>query len=73
MGVENSLHWVLDVAFREDECQKRKDYVAENFAMVRTIAINLLRQEEARKRGIKNKQRKAGWDDDYLLKALSGV
>lgn len=72
-GVENSLHWVLDVAFREDECRKRKGYVAENFAMVRTITINLLRQERTLKRGIKTKRLKAGWDEDYLLKVLSGV
>ncbi len=72
-GVENSLHWVLDVAFREDECRKRKGYVAENFAMVRTITINLLKHEKTHKRGIKNKRLKAGWDDAYLLKVLSGA
>ncbi len=71
-GVENSLHWVLDVAFREDECRKRKGFAAENFAMARTIAANLLRLEKTLKRGIKTKRLKAGWDENYLLKVLSG-
>lgn len=71
-GVENSLHWVLDVAFREDACQIRTDHGAENFAMLRHIALNLLKREKTSKVGVKIKRNKAGWDNTYLLKVLTG-
>lgn len=71
-GVENSLHWVLDVAFREDHCQIRKHHGAENFAMLRHIAVNLLKREKTAKVGVKIKRNKAGWDTNYLLKVLTG-
>lgn len=71
-GVENSMHWVLDVAFREDDCRTRKGHAAENFAIARTIAMNLLKNEKTLKRGVKTRRLKAGWDNDYLLKVLSG-
>lgn len=71
-GVENSLHWVLDVAFREDQCQIRKDHGAENFALLRHIAVNLLKREKTAKVGVKIKRNKAGWDTNYLLKVLTG-
>lgn len=71
-GVENSLHWVLDVVFREDECRIRKGYAAENFAVLRHIALNLVREEKSIKRGVKGKRLKAGWDNDYLSKILLG-
>jgi len=61
-GIENSLHWVLDVAFREDESRVRKDYAPENMAMLRHIALNLLKQETTRL--------KSGWDEGYLPKVL---
>jgi len=70
-GVENSHHWVLDVAFREDESRIRKGYAAENFSVLRNIAANLLRSEMSSKRGIKGKRLKAGWDNDYLVKVLA--
>ena len=69
-SIENSLHWVLDVAFREDESRIRKGNSAENFAIMRHIALSLLKQEKSLKRGIKGKRLKAGWDSDYLLKIL---
>jgi predicted transposase YbfD/YdcC len=68
--VENSLHWVLDIAFLEDACRIRKDYAPENLAVVRHIALNLLSQETTLKVGVKNKRLRAGWDEDYLLKVL---
>jgi predicted transposase YbfD/YdcC len=69
-AIENGLHWVLDLAFREDECRLRKDHGAHNFAIIRHIALNLLKQDERLKVGIKNKRLKAGWDQDYLLSVL---
>lgn len=69
-GIENKLHWSLDVSFREDECRKRTGNSAENFAMVRHIALNLLKQENSLKKSINTKRLKAGWDDTYLMKVL---
>ncbi len=69
-AVENCLHWTLDVAFREDECRMRAGYSAENFSILRRIALNLLKQEKTSKRGIKGKRHKAGWDNDYLFTVL---
>ena len=70
--VENGLHWVLDIAFREDDSRLRKGNGAQNFAVLRHIALNLLKQEKTAKCGIKNKRLNAGWDMDYLLKVLAG-
>ena len=69
-GIENSLHWVLDVAFREDECRKRKDHSAENFAILRHVALNLLKQKKTCKRSVAGKRLFAGWDERYLAKVL---
>jgi predicted transposase YbfD/YdcC len=72
-GIENSLHWVLDIAFREDECRVRKDHSAQNLAILRHIALNLLKQEKTARIGIKNKRLRAGWDEQYLLRVLAGL
>ena len=69
-GVENGLHYVLDVAFLEDGCRVRKDYASENLAHLRQLALNLLRLEKSSKVGVRVKRSKAGWDEGYLLKVL---
>jgi predicted transposase YbfD/YdcC len=71
-GIENSLHWILDVAFREDECRVYAGYAAENFSVLRHIALNLLKQGTRVKRGIKTRRKVAGWDENYLLELLKG-
>ena len=70
-SIENPLHWVLDVAFREDECRIRNGHAPENFTLLRHLALSALNQESTAKVGIKNKRLRAGWDDDYLLKVLA--
>lgn len=72
-GIENSLHWCLDIAFREDECRIRKGFAAENLAIVRHIALNLLKKEKTNRNGLKAKRLLSGWDNDYLLKVLKTV
>ena len=69
-GIENSLHWILDVALNEDDCKIRKDNAPQNFAVLRHIAVNLLGKEKSKKLGIKNKQFLAAIDDNYLTKVL---
>jgi predicted transposase YbfD/YdcC len=71
-GIENGLHWVLDVAFREDDSRVRQGNADQNLAILRHIALNLLKQEKTAKGGIKAKRLQAGWNEDYLVKVLSG-
>jgi len=69
-GIENKLHWVLDVAFREDDSRIRTGYAAENMAVLRHTAINMLKQDKSVKGGIKNKRLRCAWDDRYREKIL---
>lgn len=71
-GIENSTHWILDVAFREDESRVRKGHAAANLSIIRRLALNLLKREKSAKMGTKAKRLKAGWDNDYLVKVLFG-
>ena len=72
-AIENELHWVLDVALKEDLSRVRKDQAPENLAVLRHIALNLLKQEKTAKGGIHAKQLQAAWKEDYLLKVLSAA
>jgi hypothetical protein len=67
----HSLHWVLDMAFSEDNLRVRAGNAPENVALIRKLTHNLLQQEKTLKRGIKTKRRVAGWDRNYLLKILN--
>jgi predicted transposase YbfD/YdcC len=69
-GIENSLHWVLDVQFDEDFSRKRKDNAGENFAIVRRIALNKLKGFKYKRFGVMNKRLKAAWDNEFLLNVL---
>jgi predicted transposase YbfD/YdcC len=69
-GIENKLHWVLDVGFGEDLDRKRTGHAAQNFSLLNRIALNLLKRETTFKRGIKGKRLKAAWNHPYLLKLL---
>jgi predicted transposase YbfD/YdcC len=70
-GIENSLHWILDVAFNEDDSRVRVGNAPENLALVRKITHNLLQQEETLKRGVKTKRLMAAWNEAYLQKVLN--
>ena len=73
-GIENSLHWGLDMAFQEDESRVRTGHIAHtahNLSLLRRMALNLLRRETTAKGGIAAKRKQAGWNDGYLLKVLS--
>jgi predicted transposase YbfD/YdcC len=69
-SIENKVHWVMDVCFGEDQSRARKGHAAENLATLRRLALNLLKSEKTKKRGIRGKQNNASWDHAYLLKLL---
>jgi len=70
-GIENQMHWVLDVAFREDHHRARSGHAAQNLSLIRRMALNLLRQDTSRKVGVKTKRMEAGWNPDYLRQILT--
>src|SRR5947209_16158575 len=72
-GVENCVHWVLDLAFREDESRVRQGHADENLAVLRHISLTLLRQEHSSRVGIHTKRLKAGRNNAYLQRVLAGV
>ena len=69
-SVENKLHWHLDVSFGEDLCKIRTDHAAENFSLVKKMALGLLKADKSEKLGVPNKRKLAGWSPEYLLKIL---
>lgn len=69
-GIENSLHWVLDVAFHEDQSRKRAGHAAQNFSLLNRIALNLLKNDKSVKVGVRGRRLVAGWDNDFLLRLL---
>lgn len=69
-GIENQLHWVLDVAFREDDCRVRAGNAAANFSAVRQLALGLLKKRTEKKCGIKIRRQCAGWDNNFLLQVI---
>jgi len=72
-SIENNLHWVLDVSFREDDCRVRKGNGHQNFALLRHIALNLLKQNSSDNSGIQAKRMKAAWNDDFRLEILKSA
>jgi predicted transposase YbfD/YdcC len=70
-GIENSLHWTLDVAFNEDACRVRKENAPENLAIIRHIALNILKQDVSAKIGVKSRRLRAGWSNEYLEHLLT--
>jgi predicted transposase YbfD/YdcC len=69
-GIENRLHWVLDVLFKEDHCRKRKENAAENFNLIRKMALNFIRSYKGDKKSLRRRRLNAAWDDNYLGKIL---
>ena len=71
-GIENSLHWVLDVTFNEDQSRIRKDHGAENFGLLRRFAIGIINQDTS-KGSIRKKRKRAAWNDDFLLTLIASM
>ena len=72
-SIENSCHWVLDMALREDDCRIRTGDGAQNFAILRRIALNLIKQERSGKSSVNIKRQRAGWSTAYLEKLLGRI
>lgn len=72
-AIENKLHWVLDIAFREDDARHRARNTAQNLVTLRHFALNIVRQDSERKVGVANSRKRAGFDRGYLIKLLTGA
>lgn len=72
-GIESELHWVLDMAFREDEARHRAHNVAQNMTTLRHFALNIIKQDKKRELGVANSRKRAGWDRRYLIELLTNV
>jgi len=72
-SIENQLHWILDVSFREDASLVSQGHCAENLAVIRHVGLNLLSRDKKTKVGVKGKRLKAGWNDDYLQEVLHSL
>jgi predicted transposase YbfD/YdcC len=72
-GTENQLHWTLDMSFGEDQSRTRQGYAAENFVVLRHLALNLLHQQHTKRLSVRAKRLEAGWEDAYLLQVLQGL
>jgi predicted transposase YbfD/YdcC len=72
-GIENELHWVLDMAFGEDDSRVRAGHAAENFAVMRHLALNLLKSVKGTKVGIQIRRQRAGWDNDFFMRVLAAT
>lgn len=70
--IENNLHWSLDISFNEDHSRIRAGHSSQNLAIIRRIALNLLKQEKSHQGGITRKRKSSGWDHLYLLTVLNG-
>ena len=71
-AIENALHWVLDVTFREDDSRVRDRHAARNLAVLRKIALNLVGRDRSAKASVRARRKKAAWNDDYMLQLLAG-
>ena len=72
-AIENSLHWVLDVTFREDDCRVRDRTAVRNFALLRKIAINLVRRHNSSRNSLRGRRKIAAWNNQYMRQVLTGI
>jgi predicted transposase YbfD/YdcC len=71
-SIENALHWVLDVSFREDDSRVRDRTAARNLALLRKIALNLVAGDRSSQTSLRGRRKRAAWNDDYMLRIIAG-
>jgi predicted transposase YbfD/YdcC len=71
-AIENSLHWVLDVTFREDDARSRDKVATRSFALLRKMALNIVRKDKSNKFSLRGRRQNAGWNNDYMAQLLFG-